>query len=192
MEGAPGEQAEGPGGPYPPGPASYPTAHPLGIHRAGSESWNLGGAAPGGVRSDWDVGVPGYSLAGTGRRGGFAPPAKARGPSSVLRVRGVLVACVIVAQAVLLCASRGWMPPAHPTAGTGPVHPSEWCCGTGAPRRSAPPLTVIRLEEVQGRSRAGSGQRAGARVHACGLHQGWSRREGAPGSRSRQVQPGTG
>lgn len=118
--------------------------------------------------------------------------AKARGPFLFrLTGQGVLVACVIVAQAVLLCvtgvdASRATLQQAQGrsirlSGVVEQVHPVD-------PRTI---LTVIRLEEVQGRSvRAAVNERVRVYTRAASS-KARQDAKGAPGSGSRQVQPGT-
>lgn len=118
--------------------------------------------------------------------------AKARGPFLFrLTGQGVLVACVIVAQAVLLCvtgvdASRATLQQAQGR--------SIRLSGVVEQVRPVDPrttLTVIRLEEVQGRSvRAAVNERVRVYTRAASSKASQDAK-GAPGSGSRQVQPGT-
>lgn len=118
--------------------------------------------------------------------------AKARGPFLFrFTGQGVLVACVIVAQAVLLCvtgvdASRATLQQAQGR--------SIRLSGVVEQVRPVDPrttLTVIRLEEVQGRSvRAAVNERVRVYTRAASS-KARQDAKGAPGSRSRQVQPGT-
>lgn len=118
--------------------------------------------------------------------------AKARGPFLFrLTGQGVLVACVIVAQAVLLCvtgvdASRATLQQAQGR--------SIRLSGIVEQVRPVDPrttLTVIRLEEVQGRSvRAAVNERVRVYTRAASSKASQDAK-GAPGSGSRQVQPGT-
>lgn len=118
--------------------------------------------------------------------------AKARGPFLFrLTGQGVLVACVIVAQAVLLCvtgvdASRATLQQAQGR--------SIRLSGVVEQVRPVDPrttLTVIRLEEVQGRSvRAAVNERVRVYTRAASS-KARQDAKGAPGSGSRQVQPGT-
>lgn len=118
--------------------------------------------------------------------------AKARGPFLFrLTGQGVLVACVIVAQAVLLCvtgvdASRATLQQAQGR--------SIRLSGVVEQVRPVDPrttLTVIRLEEVQGRSvRAAVNERVRVYTRAASSKASQDAK-GAPGSESRQVQPGT-
>lgn len=117
---------------------------------------------------------------------------KARGPFLFrLTGQGVLVACVIVAQAVLLCvtgvdASRATLQQAQGR--------SIRLSGVVEQVRPVDPrttLTVIRLEEVQGRSvRAAVNERVRVYTRAASSKASQDAK-GAPGSESRQVQPGT-
>lgn len=117
---------------------------------------------------------------------------KARGPFLFrLTGQGVLVACVIVAQAVLLCvtgvdASRATLQQAQGR--------SIRLSGVVEQVRPVDPrttLTVIRLEEVQGRSvRAAVNERVRVYTRAASSKASQDAK-GAPGSGSRQVQPGT-
>lgn len=118
--------------------------------------------------------------------------AKARGPFLFrLTGQGVLVACVIVAQAVLLCvtgvdASRATLQQAQGR--------SIRLSGVVEQVRPVDPrttLTVIRLEEVQGRSvRAAVNERVRVYTRAASSKASQDAK-GALGSGSRQVQPGT-
>lgn len=124
------------------------------------------------------------------RGGADSRLAKARGPFLFrLAGQGVLVACVIVAQAVLLCAtgvdaSRATL---HQAQGR-----SIRLSGVVEQVRPIDPrttLTVIRLEEVQGRAvRAAVNERV--RVYARAT-SGKARRDTKGGSGSRQLPPGT-
>ena len=115
---------------------------------------------------------------------------KVRGPFLFrLAGQGVLVACVIVAQAVLLCVtgvdtSRATL---HQAQGR-----SIRLSGVVEQVRPVDPrttLTVIRLEEVQGRAvRAAVNERV--RVYAR-TTSGKARQDAKGGSRSRQLRPGT-
>lgn len=118
--------------------------------------------------------------------------AKARGPFLFrLTGQGVLVACVIVVQAVLLCvtgvdASRATLQQAQGR--------SIRLSGVVEQVRPVDPrttLTVIRLEEVQSRSvRAAVNERVRVYTRAASSKASQDAK-GAPGSGSRQVQPGT-
>lgn len=124
------------------------------------------------------------------RGGADSRLAKARGPFLFrLTGQGVLVACVIVAQAVLLCAtgvdaSRATL---HQAQGR-----SIRLSGVVEQVRPIDPrttLTVIRLEEVQGRAvRAAVNERV--RVYAR-TTSGKARQDAKGGSGSRQLPPGT-
>ena len=124
------------------------------------------------------------------RGGADSRLAKARGPFLFrLAGQGVLVACVIVAQAVLLCAtgvdaSRATL---HQAQGR-----SIRLSGVVEQVRPVDPrttLTVIRLEEVQGRAvRAAVNERV--RVYAR-TTSGKARQDAKGGSGSRQLPPGT-
>lgn len=124
------------------------------------------------------------------RGGADSRLAKARGPFLFrLAGQGVLVACVIVAQAVLLCAtgvdaSRATL---HQAQGR-----SIRLSGVVEQVRPIDPrttLTVIRLEEVQGRAvRAAVNERV--RVYAR-TTSGKARQDAKGGSGSRQLPPGT-
>lgn len=118
--------------------------------------------------------------------------AKVQGPFLFrLTGQGVLVACVIVAQAVLLCvtgvdASRATLQQAQGR--------SIRLSGVVEQVRPVDPrttLTVVRLEEVQGRSvRAAVNERVRVYTRAAFIKASQDAK-GAPGSGSRQVQPGT-
>ena len=174
--------AEGPGEPHPPGPASHPGhAYPLGVHRVGPKPWNMVGTPPGGVRSDWGAGVPGYSLAGAERWGGFAPregtgalplPPCGPGGAGCLRHRRAGGAAL---------RHGGGCLPRHPAPGSGPVHSPERRRGTGASYRSAHHPDGHQAGGGTGPCRAGRGQRAGAGVRAHDLRQDSPRREGRLG-----------
>lgn len=124
------------------------------------------------------------------RGGADSRLAKARGPFLFrLAGQGVLVACVIVAQAVLLCAtgvdaSRATL---HQAQGR-----SIRLSGVVEQVRPIDPrttLTVIRLEEVQGRAvRAAVNERV--RVYAR-TTSGKARQDAKGGSGSRPLRPGT-
>ena len=118
--------------------------------------------------------------------------AKARGPFLFrLTGQGVLVACVIVAQAVLLCVTG--VDASHATLQQAQGR-SIRLSGVVEQVRPVDPrttLTVIRLEEVQGRSvRAAVNERVRVYTRAASSKASQDAK-GAPGSGSRQVQPGT-
>lgn len=117
---------------------------------------------------------------------------KARGPFLFrLTGQGVLVACVIVAQAVLLCVTG--VDASHATLQQAQGR-SIRLSGVVEQVRPVDPrttLTVIRLEEVQGRSvRAAVNERVRVYTRAASSKASQDAKR-APGSGSRQVQPGT-
>ena len=118
--------------------------------------------------------------------------AKARGPFLFrLTGQGVLVACVIVAQAVLLCvtgvdASRATLQQAQ-----GRSIRLSGVVEQVRPVDLRATRTVARLGEVQGRSvRAAVNERVRVYTRAASSKASQDAK-GAPGSESRQVQPGT-